>query len=97
VGITCGLTGIFRSLSGAGFVDNPRFPRSYPESEHRIRCVEIKCAASPGGTFFILEARACPVNCSEFRDSADSLLPQVPILKEKSVGSALVPKANACG
>jgi hypothetical protein len=57
----------------------------------------MKCAASPGGTFFILEARACPVNRSKFHDSADSLLPQVPILKEKSVGSALGLKANACG
>jgi hypothetical protein len=50
-----------------------------------------------GRHFFILEARACPVNRSKFRESADSLLPQVPILKEKSVGSALGPKANACG
>jgi hypothetical protein len=57
----------------------------------------MKCAASPGGTFFILEARVCLVNRAKFRESADSLLPQVPILKEKSVGSALGPKANACG
>jgi hypothetical protein len=85
------------SLSSAALRKTGTYLAVIPRLQHHAGCVEMKCAASPGGTFFILEARACPVNRSAFRESADSLLPQVPILKEKPVGSALGPKANACG
>jgi hypothetical protein len=49
---------------------------------HHARA-EMKCAASPGGTFFILVPGFGLSTRALARAESDSIMPQVPILKEK--------------
>jgi hypothetical protein len=50
---------------------------------------EKKCAASPGGTFFILLQAFVLSTRGSGAPFADSNLPQVPILKEKLLVAAI--------